>query len=37
MDITLTAAELEALDEAVPPGAAAGARDTPAGTARNRL
>ncbi|NAS25697.1 aldo/keto reductase [Herbidospora sp. NEAU-GS84] len=37
MDITLTTAELKALDEAVPAGAVTGARDTPAGLARNHL
>lgn len=37
MAITLTAAELKALDEAVPAGAVTGARDTPAGLARNHL
>ncbi|WP_061298331.1 aldo/keto reductase [Herbidospora cretacea] len=37
MQITLTAAELKALDEAVPAGSVTGARDTPAGLARNHL
>ncbi|TKK91529.1 aldo/keto reductase [Herbidospora galbida] len=37
MEITLTAAELKALDEAVPAGSVTGARDTPAGLARNHL